>query len=223
MDNRVLGEYFPPERISALLESGLLGDVWDETNYAHKYSKQHHANQSQQLKAYLANYNPSTKVFTVKYVRGKDKYGRAVVLKALGLTAFQKRVRNTCIKDLYYDFDLCNAHPSIIKNICELYNIPCHEIVKYIEQRDFILQSISDAYGVAKNVAKKLMLRLCFFGTVAEWRKENNIDEKVKDPPFLQQFSNQLSSIALKVKEENETLYESCRRNKLLKRCGVMY
>lgn len=217
LDNLTLGEYFPVSRVTNLINSQQLGDVWDETNYAHRYSSIHHANQNKQLRAYLGNYNPQSKVFKVKYSRGKDGYGRAFVNKAQGLTAFSKKVRNTFIKDLYYDFDLSNAQPEIVKNICEKNNIPCEVITKYITDREEILHSISETYNVFRNKAKKLMLRLCFFGSVEEWKKENGINT-TEEIPFLSLFRNQLDFIALKVKEKNPSLYESCRQKKEAKK-----
>jgi phage/plasmid-associated DNA primase len=217
LDNAILAELFPFSRVTNLLNSQKLGDVWDETNYAHKYSATHHANQVQQLRAYLGNYNPQSKSFKVKYSRGRDGYGRAFVNKALGLTAFSKKVRNTFIKDLYYDFDLSNAQPAIIKNICEKNNIPCDAINKYISDREEILGSISTAYNVSRTKAKKLMLRLCFFGSVEEWKSENGI-KATEDIPFLSQFRNQLNFIAMQVKERNPSLYETCRQKKEAKK-----
>jgi phage/plasmid-associated DNA primase len=213
LDNLVLGERFPVGRATALKNSTLLGDVWDEKNYAQKYSSQHHANQIQQIVAYLGNYNSPKQMFQVKYVRAKDGFGRAFVSKSLGLTAFGKKTRNTFIKDLYYDFDLSNAHPAIIKNICEAHNIPCNIINQYIDDRENILSDIMKTYDVSRSSAKKLMLRLCFFGSVQEWKKENDINVQ-HDLPFLQMFKQQLESIALYVKEHNKDLYETCRKKK---------
>lgn len=217
LDNLILGERFPPARAIALKKSNLLGQVWDETNYAHKYSSQHHDNEIQQINSYLANYNHSKKIFQVKYVRGRDGYGRAIVVKALGLTSFCKKTRNTFIKDLYYDYDLSNAHPAIIRNLCEAHNIPCNIINQYIDDRETILNNIMDHYDVSRNSAKKLMLRLCFFGSVQEWKKEKNIN-KSTDLPFLEMFKQQLESIALYVKTHNPELYETCRQKKEAKK-----
>ena len=94
-------------------------------------------------------------MFQVKYVRAKDGFGRAFVSKALGLTAFGKKTRNTFIKDLYYDFDLSNAHPAIIRNICESHNIPCNIINQYIDDRENILSDIMKTYGAGNIVTGK--------------------------------------------------------------------
>ena len=213
LDNLVLGEYLPVGRVTALLNSDQIGEVWDETNYAHRYSAIHHGNQKQQLRAYLKTYDAKTKVFKVKYVRGRDGFGRAFPQKALGLTSFQKKIRNTLIRDIYYDFDLCNAHPAIVENLCAPHNIPCEAICKYIEDREAVLAQVTNTYGVSRNNAKKLMLRLCFFGSVEEWKRENEVTSPI-ELPFLTLFRNQLNDIANHVKKHNPALYETCRKKK---------
>jgi phage/plasmid-associated DNA primase len=213
LDDLLLAEHVPVGRVTALKKLDKLGEVWDDSNYSQKYSSQFHANQQQQLQSYLGNYNSSKKVFQVRYKRSKCGWGRAFVNKALGLTAFSKKMRNTLIKDLYYDFDLSNAQPVIIKNICETNNIPCNIINQYIEDRETILENIVKTYSVTRCCAKKLMLRLCFFGSVQEWKKENNISVQ-QDLPFLNFFKQQLESIANYVKQFNMELYETCRKRK---------
>lgn len=213
LDNLVLGEYFPVGRVTALVNSDQIGEVWDETNYAHRYSSIHHANQKQQLSAFLKTYDTKSKAFKVKYVRGRDGYGRAFPQKALGLTSFQKKIRNTLIRDIYYDFDLCNAHPAIVKNLCAPNNIPCDAICKYIDDREEVLAQVTNAYGVSRNSAKKLMLRLCFFGSVEEWKRENEVTSPI-ELPFLTLFRNQLNDIANNIKKHNPSLYETCRKKK---------
>jgi hypothetical protein len=208
LDNLTLGEYVPIERVTALMKSNLMGNVWDENNYyAHRYSQLHHSNQTQQLQEYLKLYSNRNKVFRVQYNRGKDGYGRAITKKALGLTAFAKNVRNSLIKDLYYDFDLSNAQPAIIKNLCENntdFVIPCPCITDYINRREDILKEITDYYGVTRSKAKKLMLRLCFFGSVEQWKKDNNI-VTLDDLQFPQMFRNELNQIANTIKSRNKS------------------
>ena len=155
------------------------------------------------------------------YSRCKDGFGRAFVSKALGLTAFSKKVRNTFIHNLYYDFDLCNAQPAIVENLCKANNIPCPMISQYCNNREQILQEIMKCYNVKRNEAKTLMLRLCFFGKVQGWKRDNNITSS-DDLPFLIMFSDELVRIAETVKKHNLDLYEIAREKKEAKKRKII-
>ena len=125
--------------------------------------------------------------------------------KSLGLTGFGKATRNTLIDGLYYDFDLENAQPRIIQNICKSNGIRCPNVDNYCGNRDKILNNIATAYGVEKKVAKKLMLRLCFFGTFKGWCKELHLSGK-EPLGFITNFERELRVIANRTKQVNPTL-----------------
>ena len=95
--------------------------------------------------------------------------------KAGPVVARLSKVRNTLIRDLYYDFDLKNAQVEIIRNICQQNNIPCEMVVDYCDRRKNVLKKISDKYSVSRRAAKKLVLRLSFFGTFWGWCKDNGL------------------------------------------------
>ncbi len=212
LDNLTLAEYVPKERIYALLKSNHLGLTWDETNNSHKYSSLYHKNQIEQLTAYLStNNNSKDQCFRVRYFKCKDKFGRAYIYKALGLTAFSRKVRNTLIKDLYYDFDIKNCQPEIIYNLCKEHNIQCPFILKYIQNRDDVLSTVMNHYNIDRDKAKKLILRLCFFGTVEGFFIENNMIGMKNDCSFLINFKGELERVANQFKRWNPTLYEITR------------
>ena len=61
------------------------------------------------------------------------------------------------------------------------------------------------------------MLRLCFFGKVQGWKRDNNITSS-DDLPFLIMFSDELVRIAETVKKHNLDLYEIAREKKEAKK-----
>ena len=210
LDGAVLLEYIPIKRIKALIKSDLLRIDWvpNRSGVLKEY-----ANEKEQLKAYLSLYNNQLKSFKVKYVKPKHKWGRVLVRDALGCTAFNKKTRDTLINELYYDFDLKNAQPEIIRNICLSNEIDCPEIIDYCNNRDTILQSISSTMNVETKIAKKLMLRLCFFGTFQGFCEENNI-KGVAEPDFVSRFTRRLHKIAEETKTKNLDLYNTARKLK---------
>ena len=134
-------------------------------------------------------------VLRVNYKKPKHGWGRVFPQKSLGLTGFGKATRNTLIDGLYYDFDLENAQPCIIQNICKSNGIRCPNVDAYCADRDTVLNNIATAYGVERKPAKRLMLRLCFFGTFKGWCNELNVVDK-KPLDFITNFERELRDIA---------------------------
>ena len=204
LDGIVLLEVVPIERIKALLKSDLLLMAWDWDNYE---------NEKHQINAYLKLYNKALGGIMVKYGKPKHKWGRSFPYKSLGLSTIRRECRNALINNLYYDCDIKNAQPEIIKNLCESNNIPCPFIKRYCNERDTILKLVQDAYDVDRNKAKELFIRMCFFGTFQGWCNENKISGK-PELEFITCFQRELNDIADRAKKVNPSLYETARKKK---------
>lgn len=214
LDGLVLLEVIPIERIKAVIKSNLLLLSWGEDynwDFHKKLIMEQYANEKVQMQKYLSNYNKSLNAVSVKYGKPKHKWGRSFPFKQLGLTSFRKIIRNSLIDGIYYDFDLKNAQPEIIRLLCESNNIPCPIIKRYCFNRPDILEQVKNHYGVSKDTAKELFIRLCFFGTFVGWCLENKIDNK-EPLEFITLFERELITIAEKVKKENPSLYETARK-----------
>ena len=204
LDGLVLLEVVPLERLKALLKSDLLLLDWEWDNYS---------NEKEQIKAYLKNYNKNLGAVSVKYGKPKHKWGRSFPYKSLGLSAIRREVRNTLINGLYYDCDLKNAQPEIIRNLCESNGIPCPMISRYCADRPAILLDIQNHYEVTRDMTKELFIRLCFFGTFDGWKIDNKVQDK-KPTEFITLFERELKDIAERFKKVNPTLYETARKKK---------
>lgn len=213
LDGLTLLEVIPIERIKALLKSGLLLLAWDENYNWEGCDYFQYKNEKEQLTAYYKLYNKSVNAVSVKYGKPKHKWGRAFPYKSLGLSSIRRVIRNSLINDVYYDFDISNAQPSIIKNLCESNNIPCPIIKEYCADRKRIMAQVAEHYGVSANVAKGLFIRLCFFGSYYGWCIENKITNK-EPLQFITLFERELKDIAERAKKENPALYESARKKK---------
>jgi hypothetical protein len=141
--------------------------------------------------------------------------GSCFSLLPLGLSCFHKIVRNTLINDLYYDFDLKNAQPEIIRLLCESNNIPCPIIKRYCADRPALLKQVQDHYGVSRDTAKPLFIRLCFFFWTYYygWCVENKTTNKAP-LEFITLFERELKDIAERAKKANKDLYETARKKK---------
>jgi phage/plasmid-associated DNA primase len=214
LDGLVMLEKMPIERIKALLKSDLLLMVWEseDMTLTQKQIAETYANEKAQINAYLKLYSALGGV-SVKYVKPKHKWGRSFPIKSLGLSTIRRKVRNALIKGLYYDCDLKNAQPEIIRNLCESNNIPCPCIKRYCEERPVLLQQVQDTYGVDRDTAKGLFIRMCFFGTFIGWCLENKITNKAP-LEFITFFERELKDIAERAKRANPILWETARKKK---------
>jgi phage/plasmid-associated DNA primase len=215
LDGIVMIEYVPLERIKALLKSDKLLLTWSEDyNWdAHPLFNEWYPNEKAMIGKYLKNYNTNLGGVIVKYGKPKHKWGRSFPFKSLGLSCIRRPVRNSLIDGIYYDCDLKNAQPEIIRNLCESNNIPCPIIKKYCEDRVSLLLQVQNHYNVTRDVAKMLFIRICFSGSFVGWCLENKIVNK-QPLEFITLFERELRDIAERAKKENPALYETARKKK---------
>ena len=89
-------------------------------------------------------------------------------------------------------------------------------IEDYCRRRDHVLKEISDEYSVSRKIAKKLVLRLCFFGTFRGWCVDQNLSNATESLWFTN-VVRELGGIAKALKDKNPFLYESARKSKEVK------
>jgi hypothetical protein len=208
-------EQIPYHYVEQLMQNDCLKDKWDLANYSQVVASQCYMNEKEQLTAYLVNYNKKLNGFAVKYIKAKHKWGRVFPSKSLGLTSFAKKTRNTFIKDTYYDFDLKNAQPEILRCICQANDIPCDTITKYCNEREEIMEDIIKASGnkCSRDVVKNLIISLSFYGSFDGWLKEHNI-EPFPEPIIVKQYMDEVRSIATIIKKANPEMYKTMERVK---------
>ena len=202
--NKKFIEQIPYHYVEQLSQSDCLKEKWDLTNYSHKNASQNFINEKEQLKGYLENYNKKLNGFVVKYNKPRHKWGRVFPAKSLGLTSFAKKTRNTLIKEFYYDFDLSNAQPQILRNICKSNEITHDIIEKYCNERETIMADIISASKntINRDDVKSLVIRLSFNGGFINWMKdlknENNEPIEFPEPIIVQRnITNKLKKFAL--------------------------
>jgi hypothetical protein len=207
IDGKTFIEIINPNKARALIDSEYLEECYDPNNYSQRLSSIIYKNEREQLEAYIASFNKKAFGYQVKYGLPRHKLGRVNPKKALGLTCFRKQIRNTLIHGNYVDIDLCNAQPSISYNLCIHNDIPCPILTKLINNREEILQMIMTHYDVNRSKAKKLILRLSFYGTVYGWKMDNGLDMNIPDIPFIIDLIKEYKMIALAIKEKNQPLF----------------
>ena len=210
LHNKTFLEAFNPNILNSVMDLEEVKKPLPKSSFASNF----YNNALEQLEKYKKNFNPILHCFPVVYKSPIHKLGRVNPVKALGLTSFPKKIRNTLIHENYIDFDLSNAQPKILYDICVFNNIQCDFLTQLVKKRDDMLHGVMNDYNVSREMAKKLFIRLIFYGTFKGWVHDNNLNSALQPNLFIQGLSNELQTIATHIKTENKELFEKCKRLK---------
>ena len=210
-------EFVSPHELQQLIDSDHIKNNWDLNNYSQKIAAQSYINEKHQLENYQSLYNKKLKGFLIRYSKARHNWGRGFPVKSLGLTSFSKKTRNTLIRYLYYDYDLANAQPEIVRNLCRQEGFPiAYDIIdQYCKERESIIASIIEASAgkASRDDVKALMIRLSFFGGFAGWLKEHQIPE-FPEPLIVKHYRQQIGLIANLFITKNPEMFKTIQRIK---------
>lgn len=172
--------------------------------------------------------------------------GRASYKNFCSISSLPREIRQFLSLDLYVDYDLDNAHFSILYNICKKQKIPEYKyknLSNLVNNREEILKKcvIEHYYdgdatkynlnGKAKEYRSKcktLLIIVQFLGSYDKWRETNEIGEYNIDP-FVPQLKNEIQNL---IKEymipNNQPLYKRLKQDiskakKKAKKAGKEY
>jgi len=155
---------------------------------------------------------PRNNMIIIKYKK-TQKYGRYYPKPSDGnLTTMLREIRQTLCKFSYIDFDINNAHPSIIYYIMKSNNNIFDNLKKYVEERENIINELKNYYEIEKALIKNLILSLLFDSNKEALKNKiyffskDNIIKKNKNiiHPFLMNLFNELLQIQNLIYEQNK-------------------
>lgn len=94
-----------------------------------------------------------------RYGNGCDS-GRIFAKESLSLQMFRKEIRHTLARDIYKDIDIRNAHPELLKQLCDKNGWKCDRLTEYIENRENILKDICNKFSINRDDAKTSVLAI---------------------------------------------------------------
>jgi hypothetical protein len=170
------------------------------------------------LTDYAANYKKKLGLVAVDYTRGKKKLGRVNPTKSLGMTAIRRITRNTFMRNTYYDIDMDNCHPVILRGIIAK-NLPegkkielqFPHLVEYCDNRNKIIGDVMRGYSCDKKRAKNAFISLMYNGSVASWKHGAGVPLQGTDPvieSFLDKFHDEVQKITDLFIAKNPDLYK---------------
>tara|TARA_R100001198_G_C5239707_1_gene217111 strand:- start:58 stop:2385 length:2328 start_codon:yes stop_codon:yes gene_type:complete len=134
---------------------------------------------------------------------GSIRYGRVITdtdnngRYVESLQNMWKFIRKVASNGHIMGFDMENSQPRILKQLCDRHcpGVKLNYLNAYVNNRDDIRNQVKHRYGVSTGSAKELVVRLCFGGSISEWRKDNNVDESVKDLDLIKGFHGEVQHI----------------------------
>jgi energy-coupling factor transporter ATP-binding protein EcfA2 len=158
----------------------------------------------EQVDCYYRAIRRDKKTKEVEMVRAKHGWGRAYPSGNLSIATMERFARNTVIDDVYYDFDIKCAQPTMCLNVCDdegfLKKVPT--IAKYVHNRDAVLDDGMAKYGKTRDEVKGVYNKVMNGGKIAEWYAENSDVKK---------FKAECEWVREQVRAVNPELYSSAR------------
>jgi hypothetical protein len=162
-------------------------------------------NEKPTLNDYAANYKKKLGLVAVDYTRGKKKFGRVNPVKSLGMTAVRRITRNTFMRNTYYDLDMDNCHPVLLRGIIanslpEGKNIELEYpyLSEYCENRKELIEKVMRGYNCDRKRAKQAFISLMYNGSVASWKRGDGEELNGTDPvveSWLDKFHDEIQKV----------------------------
>ena len=111
----------------------------------------------------------------VIYNQSKDDKNR--YFGGICLTSIKRKVRNSILPKNILDIDIENSHPQILLYLCRKHNINCKDLTKYINNREYFLNKISEN----RKEAKTLILQMINGGFKNKYSDDKDINRFLKD------------------------------------------
>lgn len=99
---------------------------------------------------YCKNHNGKYSVEYKTANKGKKNHGRLYGSKNC-FQSIPRIIRHTLCSNYYYDIDMVNSAPTILLNLCQKYNLRCKFLLKYVNDRNTIMDEI---IGHNKSITK---------------------------------------------------------------------
>jgi hypothetical protein len=130
----------------------------------------------------------------VKY--GPDEYGRYMSKGTTSLQSMWKFVRKVASVGKVKGFDIENSQPSILLQLCQKYapDERFHFLEAYVNNRSSVKKEVAKYYGCSEDLAKTLIIILCFGGSPKTWKEKFGIQMDI-DMPLIKGFHKDLKRI----------------------------
>ncbi len=196
----ILHERVDANALNKLIHSSLLKEN------VSKWKQQCYTSEKQQLIKYASLIKNGTA--TVQYCKADGtSWGRCNPKNMASLFTIRKEIRHTISGDYYTDIDMVNCHPTILYQICKLFDIPCKSLEDYVTNRQKYIDMVTSFYKVDYDDAKKLFIRILYGGGFKKWAEDTGVILEAKE--FIADFIKEFQLIAKIITEANPLIRQS--------------
>lgn len=140
-----------------------------------------------------------------EYSTSKNSPDGRVFVKDYGLQRINNKIRGLLCNDIYYDFDMINAHPSILLNYCREKQISYYKLAEYVDNRDLKINELMTETGLNKDQVKCLFLKSMNSEFSIKTYKKNNKSYNIKNPFFIE-LDKEFKNIQIQILKLNNDL-----------------
>ena len=105
-----------------------------------------------------------------------------------------REARAALASKYYWDVDMENCQPWLLEQKLKSYNIPCPQLSRYIADRNACLKEVMTACEVGRDDAKRLFIRVMFFGGIKGWLSEHPHAKAGSMPSWVRSLRDELRS-----------------------------
>ena len=159
------------------------------------------------LVAYQYQWINLNSIFVSQWNLPKHGWGRILPRDYLSMSVFHRPTRHTLCNKQLVDLDLVNCHFEIVLSYMKNLNMECEHIEKYCVNVSHYREEIMKFYGVSKDAAKGLFIRLIYGGSLVGWKLEHAIST-FEDPDILVDIAQELQEFMDVVWDNNQHIYK---------------
>lgn len=154
-------------------------------------------------------YQDRLKSKLVIYKQTKSSPDGRFFSQGASLQGIPRKIRHTIAKSLYYDIDIKNCHPVLLRWYCQENDIPCDSIDYYINNREQCFQELGDLMNETKDIIKSNLLAIMNGGGTKKYERFLN-----QAPVWFVDYISQMKNIHESIVKLNPELYKT-----VLKQC----
>ena len=212
------------------VDVNLLQKCMNSTLIVEKYEDEKwFSNERTQLEHYSNNIVKN--LARVKYTRPQGvSIGRVNPKGSLGLHSLTRKTRHSIVKNVMTDIDMENCQPKLLLQILKFNNYKgsFKMLEEYCNNREAFRSIIINAFKLKENkkvkakemteksMAKQLIIRLMFGGSIAKWKTDNDIKTSFI-PKEIKGLEKEITSIQQFICDSNPEIYEWCESRNLEK------
>jgi hypothetical protein len=159
------------------------------------------ADQKTTLRRYLSaskDAGDGRRVVNVSYDYGKKykkaKIGRMYAQLPTSLQGMKSQIRNAIAGEYYWDLDMVNAQPALLRQIATKHGWSAPLLEHYCDNREAVLAEVATHYAVGRSEAKDLFVRLLYLGTEERWKTHD--EDEPRDTPITAPVLPRVTALA---------------------------